>query len=359
MGKSHDPLFEEQKRKHPVFGFLILFIALVLAVVIVLNVINNSRINLTKVSVTVPTLPSALENYRILHISDLHGLYFGPHQEQIKAALASARYDIVVVTGDICGEGGDVGAFLSLIDLIGDSAPVYFITGDEDPAAIIASPHEGDSPKADYILAAESHGAVYLDAPVRIERGKGTLWLCPEWIYTLDYEAADAAYEKRLEELQAEAQSPERDAAIAAVEYQAGQLARIRQARRETLETDVHIAVTHHPLQSNALQSLREWSSGENASYVRAISLVLAGHYAGGQWRIPGIGAVRVPASSGLGNNGWFPDDKMVTGLSTVMGIPQYISPGLGTSKAIGLPGIRIFNTPTVTVITLTSKLTQ
>lgn len=359
MGKSHDPLFGEEKQKHPLIGFLILFLALVLTVVIVLNVINNSRVNLDKVSVTVPTLPSALESFRILHISDLHGLYFGQHQEQMKAALASARYDIVVVTGDVTGKDGDAGAFLALIDLIGDSAPLYFIAGDEDPAAIIAAPHESDSPKADFILAAESHGAHYLDAPVRIARGKGALWLCPEWTYTIDYESADAAYQARLEELRSEEASPERDAAIAAVEYQADQLARIRQARRETLETDVQIAVTHHPLQTSALQSLRDWTSAENDGYVRAISLVLAGHYVGGQWRIPGIGAVKAPAFSGLGSGGWFPEDEKTVGLSTVMGIPQYISPGLGASAANGLPAIRIFNTPAVTVITLTSKLTQ
>ncbi|MBR6187325.1 MAG: metallophosphoesterase [Clostridia bacterium] len=359
MGKSHDPLFEETKRKHPMIGFLVLLLALILTVVAVLNVINNSRVNLDKVSVTVPTLPTALESFRILHISDLHGLYFGQRQEQLKAALASARYDIVVVTGDVTGKDGDAGAFLSLIDLIGDSAPLYFIIGDEDPAAILAKPHDTQGPKAAYILKAESHGAVYLDAPVRITKGKGTLWLCPEWVYTLDYDAADAAYQARMKELRGQEATPERDAALAAVEYQADQLERIRQARRETLETDVHIAVTHHPLQENALKSLRDWTGSENDSYVRAISLVLAGHYVGGQWRIPGIGAVRVPASSGLGNNGWFPEDQKAVGLSTVMGIPQYISPGLGVSAAIGLPAIRIFNTPAVTVITLTSKLTQ
>ena len=42
-----------------------------------------------------------------------------------------------------------------------------------------------------------------------------------------------------------------------------------------------------------------------------------------------------------------------------MMGIPQYISPGLGTSAAIDLPPIRIFNTPAVTILTLTGRLTK
>ena len=73
---------------------------------------------------------------------------------------------------------------------------------------------------------------------------------------------------------------------------------------------------------------------------------------------MPGIGAVKAPSSAGLGNNGWFPDDQKIVGLNTFMGVSQYISPGLGVSRAVGLPGIRLFNTPAVTILTLTSKLT-
>ena len=358
MSKSHDPLFAEERRKHPFIGFLLLLILLIVVTLTVVNSINNSRINLLREKVTVANLPSSLENFRILHISDLHGLYFGQHQEQLKAALGDARYDIVCVTGDITGPDGSISAFLEMMKLFKDK-PVYFIVGDEDPSPLLAYPHGSADAKADYILQAERAGAVYLDAPVKITRGKASLWLAPDWIYTLDYEAAETAYYKRLNELTAEEPSSERDAALAAVNYQINQLIRIRQARRETLETDIHVALTHHPLQTDALQSLRDWTASENDSYVRAISLVLAGHYVGGQWRLPGIGAVRSPLSAGTGNNGWFPDDRQIMGLFSFMGIPQYISPGLGTSTAIGLPPIRIFNTPAVTILTLTGRLTK
>ena len=351
MGRSHDPLFDEGRRKHPFLGFILLLLALIIATVAVLNTISNSRVTLLKQSITVPDLPSALENFRILHISDLHGLYFGPHQEQLQAAIASARYDIVCVTGDITGKDGDISAFLELLKLFGEK-PVYFIPGDEDPAALISTPHSGDSPLADYIQAAQSQGAVYLDAPVRIDRGKGTIWLCPAWVYTLNYDGALSAYQARLSELQAEEPSPERDAALAAVEYQLDQLDRIRQAWSETAEDQVHIGMTHVPLQDGVLQALREWTASDNEARIHSISLVLAGHTVAGQWRLPGIGAVRAPGGD------WFPEDQKVTSLNTVHGISQYISPGLGTSAAIGLPPIRLFNTPSVTVITLTSKLT-
>ena len=356
MRRAHDPLFDEGRKRHPVLGFFLLLLILIIATLTVLNSINNSRVDLLRQSVTVANLPSTLENFRILHISDLHGLYFGPHQEQIKAAISSARYDIVCITGDVTGRDGDAGAFLELIRLFGDT-PVYFIPGDEDPPPLSAQPTGNGTAKADYILAAEGLGAVYLDAPVKIARGKGVLWMSPEWIYTLDYDTSEAAYQSRLAELRAAAPSPERDAALAAVEYQMEQLNRIREARRETLDSDIHIALTHHPLQDSALQSLRNWTSADNDSHIRALALVLAGHNVAGQWRLPAIGALRAPADADLGAL-WFPQDDKIVGLSTTYGISQYISPGLGTSSAIPLPPIRLFNTPAVTLITLTSKLT-
>jgi predicted MPP superfamily phosphohydrolase len=355
MGRSRDPLFDEGRRKHPFIGFIILLLSVIIVTVAVLNVISNSRVSLAKQSVTVSNLPGGFENFRILHISDLHGLYFGPHQEQVQAAIASAQYDIVCVTGDITGKDGDMGAFSELLRLFGNK-PVYFIPGDEDPAALITAPHAGNSPLADYIQEAQSQGAIYLDAPVRIDRGKGTLWLCPAWVYTLNYDGALSAYQTRLSQVEEMEASPERDAALAAVQYQLDQLDRIRQAWRETLESHVHVGMTHVPLDDTVLSALRDWTATDNDSHIVSIALVLAGHTVAGQWRMPGVGAVRAPGSSEVG--AWFPQDQKVTGLSTTHGISQYISPGLGTSAAIGLPPIRLFNTPTITVITLTSKLT-
>ena len=359
MRYTEDPLFADEKRKHPALTLALLLIITVLALTLVLNHINNSRVDLRKETVTVDYLPSPLEGFCILHISDLHGIWFGKDQSRLRDTLASASYDAVCITGDMTGADGDSEAFLSLLDLLGTEKPVFFIPGDEDPPAITARPTDGGGCKAAYILEAEARGAVYLDAPVKITVRGANLWFSPEWVYTLDYAPSEEAYRTRLEELRGQPASPERDAALEAVEYQIAQLDRIRAARREMLETDVHIALTHHPLQMSALRTLQEWTGTDNDSYVRTVSLVLAGHYVGGQWRLPGIGAVRLPESAETGGGGWFPDDKRATGLSMFLGIPQYISPGLGTSAAIGLPPFRLFNTPAVTVLTLTSRLTH
>lgn len=359
MKRYQDPLFAPEKRRHPALGFLALLLVLVIAAALGFNHINNSRVNLIRQSVTVPSLPSAFENFRILHISDLHGLEFGAHQTRLHDTIINASYDVVCITGDVTDENGGYQAFLDLIDLFSETTPVYFISGDEDPDPLLATPHAGASAKADYILAAEAHGAVYLDAPVKITKKDNSLWLCPEWVFSLDADASETALNSRLAELRQQPSSPEREAALQAVEYQVDRLERVRAARRETKETDLHIILTHHPLSQETLADLQALTRTDNASYVRTIALVLAGHYVAGQWRLPGIGPVRVPQSANLGKDGWFPPDDAVTGISFYLGIPQYISPGLGASAAIGLPRFRLMNTPAVTVLTLTTKMTH
>lgn len=358
MPKYRDPIFAEERKKHPGLTTLPILVVLLVLVTIFFNVINNSRVSLEKRSITIASLPKQAEKYRILHISDLHGLQFGKDQERIRDTLQGAYYDIVCFTGDATDENGNYDAFLALIDLF-PNTPFYFISGDEDPIPLTTSPHEGDSPKAAYIQAAEEKGAIFLDAPVKLSSGTSSLWLCPEWIYSLDADSMAHTLATRREELMKEADTPERKAALEAVQYQEERLERIRDARRQMLPSDTHIAVTHHPLTHTAMKSLLEFLQEDNQSHVNRISLILAGHYVGGQWQIPLIGPVKVPESSGLGNNGWFPDKTFVSGLSYTLGIAQYVSPGLGTSSENGLPRVRLFNTPTISLLTLTTKMTH
>ena len=88
----------------------------------------------------------------------------------------------------------------------------------------------------------------------------------------------------------------------------------------------------------------------DNVYSLRYASLILAGHYNGGQWRIPFVGAIYVPEL------GWFPKDQEIQGLSYVNGIPQYISPGMGSDPHYEHQPGRVFNNPVITKITLTRK---
>jgi hypothetical protein len=83
---------------------------------------------------------------------------------------------------------------------------------------------------------------------------------------------------------------------------------------------------------------------------MRYTGLILAGHYNGGQWRLPLVGPVYVPEL------GWFPEDNQVQGLSYLEGIPQYVSPGLGSDPHYEYQPGRVFNPPVMTRIVLTRR---
>ncbi len=356
MPKSRDPIFAPTRKKHKLLRAMLALFVFICLVLVAFNAINNLRISLVKQSITIPSLPKQAENFRILHISDLHGLSFGEGQSRLQEVLQSAKYNIVCFTGDAVGKDGDYQPFLDLIALF-PNTPFYFITGDEDPAPITAAPHEGDSPKAAFIQAAENMGAIYLDAPMKISDGTSSIWLSPERVYSIDVQSTGQALIDRRDELMQEADSPSRKAALEAVTYQEEQLERIRLARKQMLPGDMHIAMSHHPITRSGMENLVEFIRTDNDSYMSSLALVLSGHYVGGQWKLPLIGPLKVPESSELGNQGWFPESTFVSGLGYTLGIAQYVSPGLGTSSASGLPPIRLFNTPAVTQITLTTKM--
>ena len=220
MRRSRTIFAEKKPRRTGWIAYVLMFI-LMIAAVVALNFINNGRVKIVQQSVTITSLPKDLEKYRILHLSDLHGNEFGPDQSTIAIMLKATRYNAVCITGDVCSRDGDYTSFLKLIDLFAASVPVYFIPGDEDPEAIITADNGTENVKAEYILAAEEHGAVYLDRPYSQQVGKSTIWFAPESIYGLDIPSSLTAYHNRRDTLIAlgEARTPDETAQLRAVEY--------------------------------------------------------------------------------------------------------------------------------------------
>lgn len=350
-------LFQEKEKKN-VSGCMVypLLLMLVIAVVVALNMVNSGRVLLLKQDVTVPSLSSDLEKYRILHISDLHGNEFGADHSTLENLLKGTSYRAVCITGDVCAKDGSYDSFLKLLDLFPSEIPVFFVAGDEDPEPILTTSHGSDSVKAEYVLAAEAKGAIYLDAPYKLTVDKGNIWFCPESIYGLDIDSTRAAYQTRRAQLTKgqEQYLPDNAAQIRAIDYRLDVLARIESAKREMKPADAQIALTHYPLSSETLHLLQQWSGTEEGDFLRSVSLILAGHYNAGQVRLPLLGALKAPSSAG---GKWLPDDETMVGLNTIHGVTQYISPGLGISKEYLIP-LRIFNTPAITLITLTSRMT-
>lgn len=348
---------EKTKRRFPLVWFLLL-VLLVVGVVGVYNLVINSIVRVESHTVSIPGLDRAYEGFTILHISDLHGTRFGQGQSGLLSAIQKQSYDIVCITGDMVAASGDPYAFYELLDGLGTAKPVYFIAGDEDPLAVISEPHASNEVLADFILGAQRRGAIFADAPFSLTYGGKTLWVAPESLFSLDIDAAQQSYRDQLNsDLNGgNAHLESVKARIRALRYRINTLERAKEARDQIGERELVIALTHSPLQSDFVSVVQGWSvSGSGTSFAQTTDLVLAGHYNGGQIRLPLLGALYIPNNS-LPRGGWFPDQSLVQGVMQAGGVTQHISPGLGVAQLYPLR-IRLFNPPKVSVLKLSGAL--
>ena len=337
--------FEPRRRSRPGRRILLL-IVLSLVLILVPNFVVNRFVHVSRVSVPIRGLTEAFEGYTILHVSDLKGALFGSDQRLVRFALRDASFDAVVMTGDMVSSRGNAQPLYALIEVLRElnpDAPIYFIAGDDDPEPVSMDYAPGGSPFAPWVLGARQRGAQLLSAPVGIEREGQTLWLTTSSQLSLDIDAMQGQFELRY--LNAQAGGDENEIELAA--YNLGWLEQTRIARAAMRDTDAIIAVTHVPPSDEEI--LR--SSG--TPYER-VSLVLCGHDLGGLIRLPVAGPVFVPSQS-LPRYGLFPGANTVSGLRRAERTWVYTSPGLGSGDA-HYPSLffRLFNPPTVTLISLT-----
>lgn len=337
---------------HKARNLILLILPILIATVWVLNITVSRRVTLEEMRLTVLNLPDDLESYSILHLSDLHGARYGEKQKAFATALGTTRYSCVVMTGDMLGKDGDVEPLLELVALMPPDTPKFLIPGDTDGAMTESKAHSSLSVYADWVDKLREAGIQVLDMPVLVTREKGRIWFVPEELYAMDLDGMKNVFQKQIRELNDRATSLTADdaAKMRALEYEVNRIDTLKEVRKEFLPTDIQIVLTHTPLNREYVHDLVSWGEKEDPFSMRYASLILAGHYNGGQWRLPFVGAVYVPEL------GWFPEDSAVQGLSYLEGIPQYVSPGLGSDPHYEYQPGRVFNPPVMTRITLTRK---
>ena len=341
-----------KSRSHKLRTLILLLLPILIITAWVLNVTISRRVLLEELRLTVLNLPDDLESYSILHLSDLHGARYGEKQKAFATALGTTRYSCVVMTGDMLGKDGDVEPLLELIALMPPDTPKFLIPGDTDGPLVDSKAHSSLSVYTDWVERLTAAGVQILDRPVLITREKGRIWFVPEDLYAMDLEGMRNVFRKQIGELNDRATTLTADdaARIRALEYEVQRIDELEKIRKEILPTDIQVALTHTPLTREYVADLVSWGGKEDTFSMRYASLILAGHYNGGQWRLPFVGAVHVPEL------GWFPEDSLVQGLSYLEGIPQYVSPGLGSDPHYEYQPGRVFNPPVMTRIVLTRK---
>ena len=356
--RKQTAIFTNEKKKRPLAHFFLwalIALFLVCLVVFVMNYGTNQQVAVKKEAIPLWNLGSAgrdLENFTILHLSDLNGKRFYENQSGFQKALEGLNYKAVVMTGDMVGKSGDYEPFLELIKTFRENVPVYFITGDSDPPPILFEAHGSPSPLNDYILKAQELGAIYVDAPTALVVGKSTIWFAPESQYNLDVRSQTGAYQKQISNYIAMGQQDTADGAanIRAFEYLVDRMNRLAIAKKQMQPTDLQIILTHEPLTESYFREMAVYESDSEMTLVNA-SLCLAGHYAGGQVVLPWNGrAFYIP---GLG---YQPEEWAYVGLGRIGGLTQHISPGLAASSFYPFMPMRLFNPPTITYLILTGS---
>lgn len=357
MARRSNDIFAPQK-EHRGLVWVILLVTLVAAVAsaaLFMNKAANQRVSLENEKVSIMGLDKAYEGFTVLHLSDLHASSVGSDPSLWRELLYGKSYHAIVLSGDMVGASGNDEPLLSLIHAlrqVKQDIPIYFISGDEDPAPVITHSHGSPDVLADWVQAAQRAGAIYLDAPVAQAVGKQTVWFVPQYLYDMEPETLISSLTAQIAEMEAAGQQYEAEsgAVYRALQYRLDTMTRTQEAIRLMKTEDLQVAVNHSPLEAGYIRTSLEWADQSKVFNFREIDLLLCGDLCGGQWRLPGIGPVYIP------ERGFFPGDDGVTGLQRINSINQYVSPGLGANKLNPLPG-RLMNPPGATLIKFTGTI--
>jgi len=357
------------KGKYSIFGVKINYkrfiIFTVLLTLFVYALLTNNSVGLDKESIIITGLSNDFEGYNILFITDLNSRWFGDDQQTLMREMTNEKWNLVIFGGDMVGPGGNTAAFYSLLEQIGTKKPVYFIAGDSDPSPILTEPRDNSAATmtlnemvyADWVLGAMERGAVYLDTPVSIKKGSSTLWLFPDTYLNIN---VNEEYNEFKDEVNQESESylegiERAKTTLPLTTYRRNLLHKASDLISSVKSEDLIIMVSHEaPTEDQLLSAQASLSEEDAKNYFIGPDLVLCGHYCGGEWRIPLIGAIHV-SSSILPNYGWFPNQKYVMGQYEVGNTMVYTSPGLSSNSQTYM--WRLFNPPRASLLTLTGEL--
>lgn len=361
---GNDSLFKPLKLFGHVIPFWPLFLLGIIALLAMGVMLNNSNISVVEQTVTVVGLPEALENYRIIVLSDMNGRRFGDAQSLLLRHINNINYDAIFCVGDMIGRGGNPEPFYEFLEGLKKPDRVYFICGDSDPGPFVSTPRSITGTLSqiileDWILGAIERGAHYVDAPMQIPAKDANIWISPATMLNLETVSTVEFWREQTEQ--------EKDGVMSGIsadynslpktDYRYQQMQKLYDAERNMSTTDLHISLAHEPPDDDFIYTSESHKPGTDR-YLISPELILAGHYCNGVWRIPMIGALYVPDKT-LPRSGWFPKQSNINGLIDVDETQVYITGGLSNNSAIRVMPFRLFNGPQVSVLTLTSTLPE
>ncbi|WP_317890737.1 metallophosphoesterase [Paenibacillus arenilitoris] len=94
---------------------------------------ENNAIGITRFTVGSAKLPEAFDDYRIVHLTDLHSKSFGKGQRRLVGKVGKLKPDLIVFTGDLVDRRKyEAEASVILMRELTKLAPVYYVTGNHE-----------------------------------------------------------------------------------------------------------------------------------------------------------------------------------------------------------------------------------
>lgn len=264
------------------------------AVLAAVLLVADSRYHLqtTEYELSFPTLPEEFDGFRIVHLSDLHGMSFGRDNSRLAEKVKELEPDLIAMTGDFTTYSRELPAAGSLLRSLAGTAPLYWVNGNHEWK-------KGGTEAAMQELVKRTGGTCLNDEFEPVYRGTGRIIIAGSddpntW-------HAHKTPEELAEEL------------------------------REIYPEDFVLWLGHRNFWVKDYPEL-------------PVELVLSGHAHGGIIRLPGIGGLlNIDRSFGATyEDGLYKGDRLI----------MEVSRGLGNS----IPVPRLFNRPEIAVITLKCK---
>lgn len=93
----------------------------------------HSNLKITSYHYTSSKIPIEFNNFKIIHISDLHNKNFGKKQSLLINKIKNEKPDLIVFTGDmIDGTHTDISNVAALLDGISGLCPIYAVNGNHE-----------------------------------------------------------------------------------------------------------------------------------------------------------------------------------------------------------------------------------
>lgn len=132
------------KRKRP-FGFL--YVILCIMFLILFLYWQNYSLQTEQYTLHYADLPKGFDGFRIIQISDMHGMTFGYGNSTLVKRIEDLKPDILVLTGDMISSSAKDGQpFLDFLHRIKGKVPIYMCLGNHEQIARLYE----ESAEADY-----------------------------------------------------------------------------------------------------------------------------------------------------------------------------------------------------------------